>query len=362
MQLTLSTENLRRAITLLSRVATRTTALPVLGCICLKGTKKEILLEATNLDVGIRTTFHGKVDEEGEIALPADVIVPLVGTLQSGMITITEKNNKVTLETKNNNVLIAGVSAEDFPSFPSVEGGVATIPVDVVVKGIQSVLYAASMSTIKPELASVYVYHQGKELVFVATDAFRLAEKRIPVQITNPLLPILIPLKNTPEILRCLSEQQGTVQIIGTKNQLAIIGDGVYITTRIIDGVFPDYQQIVPQNPTTEIVVLRQELIDTLKQIHIFSDSFNKTVLSVEEGRLSLSAQASERGETSRILSGAMSGEPITISLNERYLLDGIQEISEDSVTLSFFGPGKPVIIRGVGDHSFMYLVSPMNR
>ena len=146
-------------------------------------------------------------------------------------------------------------------------------------------------------------------------------------------------------------------------DQFSLYAGDVYITLRTIDGAFPDYQKIIPKDPTTEVTVLKQDLLQIIKKAGVFSDKFNKVTLSVdvEENTVVISTKSGDLGETTDSVSGVIEGESATISINHRYILDCFQSVHSDSIVLSFFGQGKPMVIRGVGDKSFTYLVMPMN-
>ena len=201
--------------------------------------------------------------------------------------------------------------------------------------------------------------------MFVATDSFRLAEKKVPYKTQGDLPTTIMPIKNTTELVRILESQQNqNLEVFIDENQYSIKSDDLYITSRIIDGSFPDYRSILPKKTTTEVVVLKEDLLNTLKKAQIFSNKFGQITLHVypQKKTFTISARNNDVGEIFDSLDAAITGEDLDISFNHKYLIDVFQSVSSDSVSLSFAGFGKPLIIKGVSDNSFIYLVMPMNK
>ncbi|MBM2817459.1 MAG: Beta sliding clamp, partial [Parcubacteria group bacterium] len=201
-------------------------------------------------------------------------------------------------------------------------------------------------------------------LVFVATDSFRLAEKIIKIEKDDNQFSILVPLKNIPEIIRIFEEFSGEVSICLSKNQISFSDNYNYIVSRLIDGVFPDYKQIIPKEIKTEAIVLKQDLISTLKISNIFSDKFNQVNIKILPSKkvFEITTKNSNIGENTNTVPASLSGDDISVNFNYKYIIDCIQSIDSDSVSLSFNGVSKPMTIRGISDKSFTYIVMPMNK
>jgi DNA polymerase-3 subunit beta len=360
-------KDIDKAVEIASRVVSNNATLPVLRCLVFEATDKDVLVRATNLELSVETLFSAEVKKKGIVAVPASVLLSVLKTSSS--------NTKVSLEADENNcVLTIGggkntiktISSEDFPTIPKPETKKKhIIPSNVLVQGFRNVLYSASASLIKPELASVYVYHEDGKMLFVATDSFRLAEKKVPYRTDEDIPAVIIPAKNAVELTRILEmKEEGDLEVFIDESQYSIQKNGLYVTSRIIDGSFPDYHSIMPKGATTEAVILKEDFSNSLKKGQIFSDKFGQVSLHVYPSKKSLtfSARNSDVGEVFDSVDAALKGEDLDISFNNRYLLDALQSIPGDSVSLSFAGVGKPLIIRGIGDDSFTYLVMPMNR
>ena len=225
-------------------------------------------------------------------------------------------------------------------------------------------LYAAALSDIKPEIASVYVYGEHGDIVFAATDSFRLAEKKIDFISGKNILPVIIPIKNIPEIIRVLETISGNITISFNNSQISFEDKSLYLTSRLIDGIFPDYKQIIPKSFTTEAVVLKQDFANALRAANIFRDKFNQINILVDpqNKKTELQSKNPNIGENVICVDAALQGERIKLNFNHKYVFDGLQPVEKDSISLQFNGELKPMVIQGVGDKSFSYLVMPLNQ
>ena len=365
MKLTCSSEKLKNALAHADRVTGKNLTLPILSSILCIASDSKLKLRATNLNLGIEIEIPAKVEKEGVIAVP--------GTLLSGFFANNKTKEDVSLElqgqtlvvkTKQGKVQIKTLPYEDFPSIPVVEGAHVKLEANALVSGLTSVYYACAQTETKPEIASVSIFDEDNTLTFVATDSFRLAEKKIKLKNNYGFQPVLLPYKNTVELLRILSDVSGDIELVISKNLLAISFGGYYITSRIVDGAFPDYRQILPKSHTTEAVVLKSELQDAIKTGALFTDKFNQITISIDpaQKKFILSAKNTDVGENETALDAALKGEAITTTINCRYLLDCLNAITVDSISIECMAENRPLTIRGVGDTSYLYLIMPMNR
>lgn len=359
-------DKLRNAISKAEKVTGKNLTLPVLSCILLEAKNNQLTVRATNLDLGIEITIPVKIEQEGVAAVPGSVLNNYLSNLHTDKnikLELTEQN--LAVSTTHNTTIIKTLPHEDFPTIPSLlsEKSFQMSSQDFI-RGLKSVWYSSATSSMKPELSSIYIYPDDESIVFVATDSFRLAEKRVKARKGKEFTQMLIPFKNVAEILRILEDAKEDVTVHFNKNQVSFSYDGVYLTSRIIDGVFPDYKQIIPKEYKTEAVVLKQDLINSLKLANIFSDSFHQVNLKLHPGKKSfeLKTRNNDVGENVNKLDAALHGEDIDINFNYKYIMDSFQSIDSDSVSLHFNALNKPMIMKGISDKSFMYLVMPMNR
>lgn len=361
-------EKLKSGISLAEKIAGKNMTLPVLSCLLLDATSKNnLIIKSTNLDLGIEVSLPAKIEEGGIITVPAQVLNSFVNSLidnEKGIRLITDQNNLNILTARNSGSIKTTIS-DDFPIIPKVSNeNKFYLNGSDFSKGLKSVWYSSSISSIKPELSSVYIYCDGEFVVFVATDSFRLAEKRLKVKKTKDFGQILIPYKNISEIIRILETINDEIEVNLDKNQISFSYNGLYLVSRVIDGVFPDYKQIIPKSSTTEVVVLKQDLLNALKISNIFSDKFNQINFKINPNLklCEIKTKNNDIGENKTTIDSAISGDPIEINFNYKYIIDCFQSIDSDSVTLQFNGINKPMIISPISDGSFRYLVMPMNR
>lgn len=365
MKIECSIEKIKKALTSVERITGKNLTLPVLGSVLWVATGKTLKLRATNLNIGIEIEIPAKIEEEGVVAVRGDILSSLFSILQGdSFIKFELINGNLLVKTKTSTILLKSISHEDFPTIPIIEGENIIISSQKFIDGIKSVYYSASISEIKPEIGSIYIYPEDDMLVFCSTDSFRLAEKKIKIKQKLSFSGILIPFKNATEIIKVFDGLEGDIKITLQKNQIAFLSENIYLTSRIVDGSFPDYKQIIPKNPTTNAIVLKQDLLASLKISNIFSDKFNQIVFTVNPGDkiFEIESKNTDVGENKTLISGALTGENVSANFNYKYILDCFQSISGDSLSIELSGNNKPMVIRGVGDSSFMYLIMPMNR
>lgn len=365
MKLECEVEKLKNAVTQAERIIGKNLTLPILNSILLIASGKSLKLRATNLSLGLEIEIPTKIEQEGIIAIPGAVLLGVFSHIsQNENISIESSNGNILIKTKKNKIKLKGGQYEDFPTIPVVEGKTFEIESKKLIDGIKSVYYSASFSDIKPEISSVFIYKEDKNLIFVSTDSFRLAEKKIKLKDIEEIDGIIIPFKNIPEILRVIGDFLGLVRVCFNKNQISFSFNNTYLTSRVIDGVFPDYRQIIPKDIKTKAVLLKQDLLNALKLSNIFSDKFNQINLSInpKEGVFELSSKNNDIGENKTYIEAVLEGEKVALSFNHKYFLDCFQSINTDSIVVEIVDAAHPILISPVSDSSFTYLIMPMNK
>lgn len=348
-----------------SRLTGKHITLPVLSCIYFDLNKEDLIIKSTNLDLGFEFKTKTKSTDTGSFVVPASTLLNTISSIKDEKINFEVVDNNLKLTTPKNKALIKCMAKDDFPSIPEIEGSnIVKISINDLLLGFKSVWYSASNSTIKPELSSVYIYKNNNLLTFVSTDSFRLAEKNIHIKFTNDFQPILIPYKNVVEIIKILEGFDGEIDILFDKNQIAFKYKELYLVSRLIDGSFPDYKQIIPKEPTTNIVLIKSEMVNAIKSSTVFSDSLNQIKLKVDSKNktLTIESKNSNVGEYTESIKSNIEGDSVELNFNNKYLSDCFQSIFSDSLNLKFNGVGKPLIISGANDNSFTYVLMPMNR
>lgn len=359
-------EKLKERVIQAERITGKNLNLPILSSIMLIAEKKSLKIRATNLDLGVEFDLPAKVEKEGSVVVPGSVFAGVLSGLFTGKnITLELVNNNLVISTEKNTTLIKSYSADDFPTIPQVKNTQSVnISSEDLVLGVKSVWYSSAVSDIKPEIASVYIYNLNGKIVFVATDSFRLAEMNIKNEKISEFQNVIIPVKNINEIVKIFDNTVQNIKVSFDQNQIMFSSDGVCITSRVVSGVYPDYKQIIPTEFTTEVTILKEDIVNALKLTNIFTDKFNKINIrtDIKNKTLELNSKNIDIGENMTNINAVIKGDSFDVNFNYKYILDGFQVIHQDSVVLKYNSKKEVFIIQGVLDDSFMYLVKPMNK
>jgi DNA polymerase-3 subunit beta len=359
-------DKLTEAVLKTEKVSSKSATLPVLKCLLFNADKGNLEIRATNLDVGVECIVPVKVDETGSVAILGSVLASFLTNLgESKAVQIQTSEGGVVVSSEKTKTTIKTLDKDDFPELPHVENPTSfDIGVSDFIGGLKSVWYSSATTSIKPELSSVRIFKEKEgNLVFVATDGFRLAEKRVKVEHVPDFDHILIPVKNVGEIIKLLEGETGKISISIDQGLLQIVSGSARIVSRTIDGVFPDYQAIIPKEFATEAKMLKQDLLNTLRLTNLFSDSFNQVVfeISVRNNTLTVSSKNKDLGDHESEIGIQSKGEDLKVQFNFKYLTDCMSSIKSESVEFGFAGKQRPIIVKGVQDNMFLYLMMPMN-
>lgn len=340
-------------------------SLPALSSILIVAGDDGIKFRATNLETGIDMRVPGEMKGTGVVAIPALVLREIASSISGeGTVSVEQTGDIAIVKVSNAKSSIKTTPYEDFPSipFPEASKNRFVLPGALLKSVIGSIASCASTSTVRPELASLYLSIEGGVLTAVATDSFRLVEKKVPLPAKANPSKVLIPAKNALEIAQAISDTDIIVSF--DDHQCAFVSDNIMLVSRLTNASYPDYRQIIPKESVIEATVLKKDFEMALKRATVFSDSFQKIKMSFDSKGKSIefSARNQDVGESSESIAAQMQGNPIELSFNHRYLsaVSGLTEA--ESLTLSVAGIGRPLIIKGVSDASFLYLVSPMNQ
>jgi len=369
MKVTCLVDNLRDAIQASERLVGKKESLPVLSCLLIESQKNTLTIKATNLEAGIKVTFPADVSTEGKIAIPAQILSSILKVTHGEKVTLSGEENSLNVVARSGTTSIRAVASEEFPDIPFPEKSKRmTLSRQALIEGFQSVMYAASQSMIRPELASISVSYADGALVFAATDSFRLAEKRMYSKLSDMPEDILIPQKNAIELVNVLSSLDvPDVSLSSDDTQLYLESEGglkIQFVSRIIDASFPNYKEILPKTFSTEATLLTRDFSEALKKARLFSNASQQVSFHLYPKKkvFSITARNQDVGEMDDALEAAVTGEDIDINFNISYIADCLQSVHADSISLQFAGTGKPLVLRPVGEQTFTYLVMPLNR
>ena len=343
----------------------KNTTLPVLSSILIIAGDDGIKMRATNLETGIDLKIEGTCKTKGVVAIPATILQQIATSFtQEGGITIEHTGDNISITTGTSKSSIKTIPYDDFPSIPFPENPKNRIILPGVLLRtlFTSIASCASSSTVRPELSSIYLSIEGGVLTTVATDSFRLAEKKVPLVNKGTQGKFLIPAKNALDIAQALPDEDIIMSF--NEHQCAFVSGKGMLVSRLTNAVYPDYRQIIPKESVVEAVVLRKDFEHALKRTAIFSDAFQKVRISFDPKKktFSLFAKNTDIGESTEALPARINGSALDLSFNHRYLSAALALTGTESLSLLAAGIGRPLIIKGVGDTSLLYLVSPMNQ
>ncbi|GAC1392517.1 MAG: DNA polymerase III subunit beta [Candidatus Saccharimonadales bacterium] len=361
MRLQVTQENLSKALGSVARVATSRGTLPILSNVLLKTVGKRLSIAATNLDIAITHYIGSKVSEEGSITVPAKLMQDFVSSLPNGVIDLRLEDNKLHIETDQYQSVINGISAEDYPVMPAIsDGNQWTIPAKVLKSGLGQVIIAASNDEARPVLTGVYVHSYKGNLFLVATDSYRLAEKKL--MSTNHEIDLLIPASALQDLLRILGDEEEQVSVTHDDQQVLFRVGDIELVTRLIEGKYPDYRKLIPNAFTTSASVKRADLTNITKVSSLFArESAGSVTINLDEPKqeVSIRSVASQLGENTASASAKVTGDG-TITLNSRYILDALHILGGDEVSFSFNGKLEPCVIQESKAKDYLHVIMPL--
>lgn len=370
MKISLIVENLAKGLNITSKIATTKNTLPVLGNILLKTDKGMIKISSTNLEIGINYWVGGKIEEEGEITIPSRTLTDFVLAQDSqDKIEIEAEKDNIIIKTKNAEAKIKGISATEFPLIPEVnKNKLAVFKKEVFSTALKNVIFAAAgLNDARPVLSGVYFNFKDDYITIAATDSFRLAEKKLKlVKKSEKEVSFIVPARTIQEFIRIIdlvaSEE---VEIINEENQVLFKCDEVEIVTRLIEGSFPAYAQIVPESTETKALLSAQEFLKNLKIANVFAKDENGSikleVLPAQKGQeVTLKADSAVTGQLNTKIPAKADGKEVEVALNVRYLLDVLNTLGKDTVELGFSGGVSPVVVKSIDEKDYIYIIMPL--
>lgn len=369
MRFSATQENLNFGLALTGRVSSKNGALPILNNILLQCKTEGVYLSATNLEVGVKCLIRAKVEEEGEFTVPSKLFSDYISLL-SDRVDIEVKEQEVFISSGSSSAKIKGLPASEFPFLPRVENGkIVTILKKIFLQAINHVVFAAATNETRPELSGVLlkINEKSDKIFLTATDSYRLAEYHISIpQIQEESLSVIIPSKTLLEVARIIGAQEDTQEVkieIGT-NQIAFTCGNTEIVSRLIDGVYPDYEQIIPKEFKTKIIAAKDILIRSIKAASLFSRSgIYDVVLRGAPGQgLSVASANSQVGENIMTTEAEIDGEANEITFNFHYLLDALQALESGKVAIKMIDAGSPTLLSSDQKEGSIHIIMPIKQ
>ena len=364
MKLVCTQENLAKGLQTVSRVATTRSSLPILANILVATDGGRLKLAATDLEVGVTTWIGAKVTGDGLITLPARLFVDFVTSNTDDTLEVALNGQGAVITSSHFSATLNGMDANDFPLIPPPgKDEVAIVPASALKRTLQSTLYAAAVDDTRPVLNGVFLKISGTTLTMAATDSYRLAERRIELNSSRKEpVTLILPARAAAELVRILPDTDDTVTLTLSANQLSLAVADIQVVSRLIEGTYPDYQQIIPKDVGTSVTVSRSELAAAVKMASLFArDAAGHIRLKFLPGSgLDIEAVSPSAGRNTASMSTEVTGAALEVAFNAKYVLDALNAMHASDVTLSSAGADRPGILKPVGDDTYLALVMPL--
>jgi len=376
MKLIILQEKLKEGIGIVERISTKSLSLPILNNILVKAEKNFLNLATTDLEIGIKWWALAKIEKEGVITIPARIFSTFVNFLPNKQVTLELKGSTLVIECENYQTILKGFNPEDFPIIPQIsEGGSILVDSRSFCQGLNQIADIAIPSTAKPEISGIFFVFQKDFIKMAATDSFRLGEKTFyqNLKTPNPLLSkeytFILPQKAAKEIINIFGEKEGELRICFSPNQVLFelpmaetSHPQIQLISRLIEGEYPNYQEIIPKKYETQVIFQRNEFLNQIKSAALFGGKVNEVKLKIDpkKEKVEVFSQNPDLGEYRSYLAGEIKGKELEISFNHRFLIDGLLNIKSSEVVFELAGSEGPGVLKPAGDESYIYVVMPI--
>ena len=358
---TCSRDELTRALGIVSRgVSTRTTV-QILAGILLQASGEKLDLAATDMELSLRTSLEAQVEAEGSVVVPGRLLLELARLLPGEEVSIEHKLEEAAVEVRSGSATyrLHTYNAEDFPRLPDAAAGDRhEVDREMLLETVARVSRSASRDESRPVLTGVLMRFEPGKLVMAATDSYRLSVKETATEGSVPELEAIVPARALGELVRIAQAGDG-IELGVHENQVVFSTGDALLTTRRIDGQFPNYRQLVPEAFDHELTLPRDELLDVVRRVAVMAQRNSPLRLRFAEGELTVSAQTQDVGEARESLPVSFAGEPLEIGFNAEFLRDGVESVSGEQLRLKLISPLRPAVLQG-DDDDFLYLIMPI--
>jgi DNA polymerase-3 subunit beta len=361
LKLTSPRDEFIRQISIVSRAASTRTTVQVLAGILLQAESGKLHLAATDMELSLRTSLDASVDTEGAVVVPGKLLVDLARLLPGDEVVIEHRQGEGVVEIVSGAATyrIHTYNAEDFPRLPEpTSTEMASIDAEALLATAAKVSRAASRDESRPVLTGILVRFEGDNLIMAATDSYRLAVKETSMSTPGPELDAIVPARALLELGR-IAQGASELQLGVQENQVLFASDGIVLTTRRIEGQFPNYRQLLPETFEHELALPREELLEVVRRIAVMAQRNAPLRLQFAEGELTVSAQTQDVGEARESMPAAFVGDALDIGFNPEFLRDGIESAEGDEVRLKLISPLRPAVLQGAAE-DFSYLIMPI--
>lgn len=367
MKFTCTQENLSRGLNFAQAISNQATALPILKNILINAKNGAITIKATDLEIGITALIRGKIEQEGELTVDSKILTSFVNLLPNDKVDVTSEKNIISIQSGSYKTKINGIPADDFPVIPEIPKNKGfSISCMEIKKALISILPSVSIDDTRPEINGVYIKVNKEEIILAGTDSYRLGEFTLALSPASYNGHFILPLKTAKEFIRTSSDDGQLMEFWIAENQLLASYNGTDIVSRLIDGEYPDYKQIIPSSHALRCIIPKDEFVKAIKISGIFAAvGSNSVTFEFKPKNTIIISSATAVGEEETKLSVPIEGgEPLKIIFDYRYLLDGLSSIDTDDIELLATSSSAPVVLKpiGSGEKKFIYIVMPIRQ
>ncbi|OGQ45555.1 MAG: DNA polymerase III subunit beta [Deltaproteobacteria bacterium RIFCSPLOWO2_02_FULL_46_8] len=364
-------ENLYNGLSVVSSITSKNLTLPILQNVKMVAGQGSVEFSTTNLEIGIRYKVRGKVDEPGEMTVPARVFLEIVNTLPNERVDCRSEENTLHAECANSKTALRGVAAEEFPVIPTLSDGIEiSCEAKECVDALEQILFSVASDESRPEIHGVYANAEKETLTLASTDGFRLSERQVSLVggVGDRQIMKIIPSRTLQELERLVGHggENGAVQWVIGENQLLLRYGNGEIVSRVIEGKYPDYRQVIPSAHKTTVTVATKELLQLVRGAGLFCRSGMNDVrcyFSPEQKELRVRAANTQIGEYDAAVSAQVAGEENDIALNYRFFLDGLAALKSDLVVLEMTEKNNPIVLKAAeGKRKYLHLIMPIKQ
>lgn len=364
-------ENFKNGLSVTEKIAGKSLSLPILDSVLMEAEDNFLSFCSTDLETAVKIWILTRIIKKGKIAVPVKFLSSFISLLPNEKIALEEKNQNLHIECQNLKNQIRGFNPEEFPLIPQF-GNLEYLEVDnkKLCQGLSQVVDIASISQTRPEISGIYFVFLKNSIKIASTDSFRLAEKTIILGSPNKKeYSFILPQKPAKEIINILGEKDGLLKIYFSPHQVMFEfpmkeanRPQIQITSRLIDGEYPNYEEIIPKKFKTHIVLKKDEFLNQIKTASLFSNKINeiKFTVKTESKEIEIFSQNPEVGQNQSVILGKIEGDPMEISFNHKFLIDGLINIKGSEVIFDINKEDGPCVLRPVGDTGYIYVVMPI--
>ncbi len=371
MKIEILKENLKMGLSVVEKIVGKNLSLPILDNVLINTEDNFLILSSTDLETAIKIYILTRIIKKGKAVVPARLLSNFISSLPDEKISIEAKDQNIEVECKNFKTQIRGHNSEDFPIIPEFKDS-EFLEVDnkKFCQGLSQVVDISSSSQTRPEISGIYFIFSKNLIKIVATDSFRLAEKSISLE--KPIkkdYSFILPQKPAREIINILEEKEGVLKIYFSPNQILFefpmketSHPLIQITSRLIEGEYPNYQEIIPKKFKTRVILKRDEFLNQIKTASLFSGKINEIKFNVNttNKEVEIFAKDPDIGENKSTIMAKIEGDQIEASFNYKFLIDGLSKIKSSEIIFDLSEKEGPCILKPVGDMSYIYVVMPI--